>query len=125
VTDPRVQAEWLNIRAEACHNREVLVASHPDKIGEGFAQELKLEVASWLDMLKPGIRRRTMIGVVMMFFQQFVGINAVRRRVAMTKLQYWGRMSADRTFFSSSTTRQPCSSSSDSGTTCSSLSPES
>ncbi|GFZ51342.1 hypothetical protein JCM24511_09102 [Saitozyma sp. JCM 24511] len=77
VTDPRVQAEWLNIRAEACHNREVLVASHPDKLGEGFAQQLKLEVASWLDMLKPGIRRRTMIGVVMMFFQQFVGINAL------------------------------------------------
>jgi hypothetical protein len=88
VTDPRVQAEWLNIRAEACHNREVLVASHPDKLGEGFAQQLKLEVASWLDMLKPGIRRRTMIGVVMMFFQQFVGINAVRRGDTDTLYSY-------------------------------------
>jgi hypothetical protein len=87
-------------------------------------------VASWLDMLKPGIRRRTMIGVVMMFFQQFVGINAVRRDVTTSNLLHCDRprlgwRSADKTSCSSSTTRQPCLSSSDSGTTCSSLSPES
>lgn len=39
--------------------------------------ELKLELASWVDMFKAGSIRQTMIGILLMFFQQFVGINAV------------------------------------------------
>ncbi|KAK6909254.1 hypothetical protein I203_103271 [Kwoniella mangroviensis CBS 8507] len=39
--------------------------------------ELKLEAASWVDMFKPAVIRRTMIGIMLMFFQQFVGINAL------------------------------------------------
>lgn len=81
-SDPRVQAEWLNIRAEACRNREDLVERHPNAQGDSFGAQLKMEVASWMDMFKPGIIRRTMVGIVMMFFQQFVGINAVSARLA-------------------------------------------
>lgn len=39
--------------------------------------ELKLELANWVDMFKAGSIRQTMIGILLMFFQQFVGINAV------------------------------------------------
>lgn len=76
-SDARVQAEWLNIRAEACRNHEDLIERHPNAQGDSFGAQFKMEIASWLDMFKPGIIRRTMVGVVMMFFQQFCGINAV------------------------------------------------
>lgn len=72
-TDARVQAEWLTIRAEACRNRETLVQTHPTLI----SSPLKLEVASWIDMFRPAVIRRTMIGIVLMIGQQFSGINAV------------------------------------------------
>jgi hypothetical protein len=72
-----VQAEWLNIRAEACRNREDLVERHPKAQGDSFGQQLKMEVACWVDMFRSGIIRRTLVGIVLMFFQQFSGINAV------------------------------------------------
>lgn len=75
--DPRVQAEWITVRAEAIHNREVLVAAHPSLQGVDWRSELKLEAASWADMFRPKLIRQTMIGIMLMFFQQFVGINAV------------------------------------------------
>ncbi|OCF77464.1 hypothetical protein I204_01452 [Kwoniella mangroviensis CBS 8886] len=76
-TDPRIQAEWLTIRVEAIHNHEALIERHPTLIGSGMKTELKLEAASWVDMFKPAVIRRTMIGIMLMFFQQFVGINAL------------------------------------------------
>lgn len=78
-TDPRIQAEWITIRAEAVYNREALIERHPSIQGNDFKSEFKLEVASWVDMFKPAVIRRTMIGIMLMFFQQFVGINAVGR----------------------------------------------
>lgn len=76
--DPRVQAEWITIRAEAVHSREALVRRHPKMSGEtGFVPELKLEGMAWIDMFKKNVIRRTMIGIAIMFFQQFVGINAL------------------------------------------------
>lgn len=85
VTDPRVQAEWITIRAEAIRNRETVVMAHPKLTDlskkSTFMGELKLEVAAWTDMFRPGILPRTMIGIMLMFFQQFQGINAVSRVV--------------------------------------------
>lgn len=76
-TDPRLQAEWISIRAEAIQNREVIVKSHPSLQGEDFMSEFKLEIASWIDMFKPKLIRRTIIGPTLMMFQQFSGISAV------------------------------------------------
>ncbi|KAL0250138.1 hypothetical protein I308_103446 [Cryptococcus tetragattii IND107] len=76
-TDPRVQAEWINIRAEAIRNREVLVKAHPGMTDQSTKSEFKLELASWVDMFRSGVIRQTMIGILLMFFQQFVGINAL------------------------------------------------
>lgn len=39
--------------------------------------ELKLEVVSWIDMFRPKLIKRTIIGPILMFFQQFQGVNAV------------------------------------------------
>ncbi|OWZ60990.1 hypothetical protein AYX14_06750 [Cryptococcus neoformans] len=76
-TDPRVQAEWITIRAEAIRNREVLVRAHPSMADQSTKSEFKLELASWVDMFRAGSIRQTMIGILLMFFQQFVGINAL------------------------------------------------
>lgn len=76
-TDPRVQAEWITIRAEAIRNREVLVKAHPTMTDKSTKSEFKLELASWVDMFRVGSIRQTMIGILLMFFQQFVGINAL------------------------------------------------
>ncbi|WVQ75206.1 hypothetical protein IAR50_004818 [Cryptococcus sp. DSM 104548] len=76
-TDPRLQAEWITVRAEAVHNREVMLEEHPHLQGEDMWSQVKLEAASWADMFKPKMIRRTMIGIMLMVFQQFLGINAL------------------------------------------------
>lgn len=117
VSDPRVQAEWITIRAEAVHNRESLVARHPTLKGrKGFKVDTELEGLAWIDMFKPNVIRRTMIGIGIMFFQQFVGINAVR----LSLLPFASRISDSRLASSSSTTRPHCLNSSDSTTSYSS-----
>ncbi|WVQ85574.1 hypothetical protein IAT38_007740 [Cryptococcus sp. DSM 104549] len=76
-TDPRLQAEWITIRSEAVFNREVVVNAHPGLQGDDWESEVQLEVEGWKDMFKPGVLRRTMVGVMLMVFQQFVGVNAL------------------------------------------------
>ncbi|BEI83932.1 hypothetical protein CcaverHIS002_0405360 [Cutaneotrichosporon cavernicola] len=76
-TSPIVQAEWITIRAEAIRNRDVLVKGHPKLVGDDIKSVLKMEAASWVDMFRPGVIKRTMIGVALMVFQQFTGINAL------------------------------------------------
>ncbi|KIR41204.1 sugar transporter [Cryptococcus deuterogattii 99/473] len=77
-SDPRLQAEWITIRAEAIQQREVVITSHPHlQGGSGFVQDFKLEMHAWFDMFKPNIITRTMIGVMLMVFQQLQGINAL------------------------------------------------
>ncbi|OXG19746.1 sugar transporter [Cryptococcus neoformans Tu401-1] len=77
-SDPRLQAEWITIRAEAIQQREVVITAHPHlQAGSGFVQDFKLEMHAWFDMFKPNIIARTMIGVMLMVFQQLQGINAL------------------------------------------------
>lgn len=77
-TDPRIQAEWITMRADAIQAREVVVATHPRLVNStGFAGELKLELAGWVDLFRPGVLNRTIIGIFLMLFQQFQGINAL------------------------------------------------
>lgn len=76
-TDPRLQAEWISIRAEAIQNREVIIKDHPSLQGRDFMSELKLEVVSWIDMFRPKLIKRTIIGPMLMMFQQFQGVNAL------------------------------------------------
>ncbi|RSH89702.1 hypothetical protein EHS25_002253 [Saitozyma podzolica] len=63
-TDPRVQSEWIVIRADAIRTREVEVLAHPSLNQTGSWSEFKLEMASWEDMFRGGVFRQTMIGIV-------------------------------------------------------------
>ncbi|EUC46368.1 hypothetical protein COCMIDRAFT_25582 [Bipolaris oryzae ATCC 44560] len=76
-TDTRVFQEWCEIRAEVAFNREVNLERHPDLQGNTRMDEFKLEIQSWLDCFRHRCWRRTVVGVGIMFFQQFVGINAL------------------------------------------------
>lgn len=72
--DSRVFQEWCEIRAEVAFNREVNLERHPDLQGNTRMDEFKLEIQSWLDCFRHGCWRRTVVGVGIMFFQQFVGM---------------------------------------------------
>ncbi|KAK1993246.1 general substrate transporter [Colletotrichum falcatum] len=77
-TDPRVRREWMDIIAEARFQTAVLADRHPALVGKGdLASTLKLEAVSWADCFRKGCFKRTQVGVLLMFFQQFVGINAL------------------------------------------------
>ncbi|RCI16641.1 hypothetical protein L249_2575 [Ophiocordyceps polyrhachis-furcata BCC 54312] len=76
-TDAKVQREWLEIVTEAKFQASILAERHPDLVGGTRTMKLKLEVASWIDCFKKGCWRRTHVGAGLMFFQQFVGINAL------------------------------------------------
>ncbi|KAM4062701.1 major facilitator superfamily protein [Hirsutella rhossiliensis] len=76
-TDSRVQREWLEIIAEATFQKGALAERHPALVNGAGIQKLKLELVSWADCFKKGCWRRTHVGAGLMFFQQFVGINAL------------------------------------------------
>lgn len=76
--DPRIQAEWYDIRAEVAFHQELSQKRHPSFGTPGQRSRwtaVKLELASYADCFRQGCRRRTLLGIGLMFFQQFVGIN--------------------------------------------------
>ncbi|UPK93723.1 hypothetical protein LCI18_004658 [Fusarium solani-melongenae] len=77
-TDPRVQREWMEIITEARFQTGILKERHPQLTQRtDISGRIRLEFVSWTDCLKPGCWRRTLVGAGIMFFQQFVGINAL------------------------------------------------
>ncbi|KAL9128527.1 MAG: hypothetical protein Q9217_002823 [Psora testacea] len=75
--DARVQQEWFDIRAEVAFHKETNALRHPKLQGGATGNRIKLEIASWSDCFRRGCWRRTHVGIGLMFFQQFVGINAL------------------------------------------------
>jgi len=75
--EERVTREWSEIRGEVQFHREMSITRHPMLQGRSMISLVKLEFASWNDCFKRGCWRRTHIGMGLMFFQQFVGINAL------------------------------------------------
>ncbi len=75
--DIRIQQEWFDIRAEVAFRKETSAIRHPNLQDHSVASRIKLEIASWADCFRRSCWRRTHVGVGLMFFQQFVGINAL------------------------------------------------
>ncbi|KAL1993482.1 hypothetical protein VTN49DRAFT_3431 [Thermomyces lanuginosus] len=76
-TDARVKQEFFDIQVEVRFHKEISAEKHPNLQDGSRKSEALLEVVSWIDCFKPGCWRRTHVGVGIMFFQQFVGINAL------------------------------------------------
>jgi MFS family permease len=76
-SDARLFQEWCEIRAEVAFKREVNRERHPQLQAPTRSNRLKLELTSWADCFRRGCWKRTVVGVGIMFFQQFVGINAL------------------------------------------------
>ncbi|KAF2155533.1 general substrate transporter [Myriangium duriaei CBS 260.36] len=77
VTDERVLREWYDIRSEVAYQRELRAEKYPHLTDGSKKSRLRLEMNGWLDCWRGRGWRRTQVGVGLMFFQQFVGINAL------------------------------------------------
>ncbi|RAL63199.1 hypothetical protein DID88_004278 [Monilinia fructigena] len=77
-SDPRIQLEARQMHDEVSHIREIHLQKYENLMESISAcSKIKLELALWRDCFSPESIKRTHIGVVIMFFQQFVGINAL------------------------------------------------
>ncbi|KAI8459664.1 hypothetical protein BY996DRAFT_4575731 [Phakopsora pachyrhizi] len=74
--DESVLKEWINIRVEAEFQRQATAELLGDP-QQGSCAEIKIEFKKWISAFRSGSFRRTLVGVGLMFFQQFVGINAL------------------------------------------------
>ncbi|KAL2816604.1 general substrate transporter [Aspergillus cavernicola] len=76
-TDHRIQQELLDIQIEVRFHQQLNAEKHPTIQGPGARMSLRRELVSWADCFKSGCLRRTHVATALMFFQQFVGINAL------------------------------------------------
>ncbi|KAJ5106599.1 hypothetical protein N7456_003274 [Penicillium angulare] len=76
-TDERVLEEWLEIRAECAYQKEASNKKHPNLVQPGLWNAFRLQIMLYVDCWKMPIYKRTQVAVGLMFFQQFVGINAL------------------------------------------------
>ncbi|KAK7533663.1 putative MFS monosaccharide transporter [Phyllosticta citricarpa] len=77
-SDSRVIQEWYDIRTEVAFHAEIASERHPKLFGSrNKIDRIKLELVAWVDCFRRGCWRRTHVGMGLMFFQQFVGINAL------------------------------------------------
>ncbi|KAI4717472.1 general substrate transporter [Aureobasidium sp. EXF-10727] len=72
INDPIVETEWLEIKAAVMFDERTAREQHPNK--EGL--RLVLGKVSML-LTNKGLFRRLALGCILMFFQQFTGINAI------------------------------------------------
>lgn len=76
VSHASVQAEYLEIRAQVELHEEIRRERHPRWLDGSARSDLMLELGAWADCFKQGCWKRTWIGILLMFFQQLVGINS-------------------------------------------------
>ncbi|KAM3086590.1 proliferating cell nuclear antigen [Clarireedia jacksonii] len=77
-TDRRVRQEAKDIKTEVSQARESNLIKHRNLINSAKTfDKIKLEFAYWMDCFRPDCIKRTHVGIMIMFFQQFVGINAL------------------------------------------------
>ncbi|KAJ5949616.1 hypothetical protein N7454_001200 [Penicillium verhagenii] len=76
-TDRRIRQEFLDIQAEVQFHQEMNAEKHPNLQSGSAKDSFLLELASWGDCFRKGCWRRTHVGIMISFFQQFVGINAL------------------------------------------------
>jgi sugar porter (SP) family MFS transporter len=74
IHDPRVQAEWINIRGEALLQARLSGVNHKEH-GKTFQQHVKEEARKWARCFNPRYIKRVHVGIVINAFQQWIGVN--------------------------------------------------
>ncbi|KAI8137384.1 general substrate transporter [Fennellomyces sp. T-0311] len=78
VDDPIVVAEWREIKSTVEFDRRVQAETYPDLVQQGtHTAAAKMTLMGYVELFKPGMFRRLFIACAIMFFQQFVGVNAL------------------------------------------------
>lgn len=85
-TDARVQKEWSEIITDAKFQAATVKQRHPSLAGSSTISKVKLEFAGWVDCVRPGCWRRTLVGAGLMFFQQ---VRIASRATLLTKKLTW------------------------------------
>jgi hypothetical protein len=76
--DKRIRQEAEDIKEEASQARESNLIKHGKLINSANpSDKIKLEFAYWMDCFRPDCIKPTHVGIMIMFFQQFIGINAL------------------------------------------------
>lgn len=73
----------MEIRVEAAYQREICETRHPLFQERSHINSIRLEFALWLDCFKSRYWKRTHLSIGMMFFQHFIGINALTYNVSV------------------------------------------
>ncbi|QKX54416.1 uncharacterized protein TRUGW13939_01502 [Talaromyces rugulosus] len=76
-TDERVLHEWCDILSEAAYRKELSAERYPKLQNESYSSRIKLSALNYIDCFRRGCWKRTHVGIGLMFFQQFVGVNAL------------------------------------------------
>ncbi|KAI1213732.1 general substrate transporter [Annulohypoxylon truncatum] len=76
-TDERVLREWFEIRSEVLYCKERSQETHPKLHDGSLLNRFKLHIVDYTDCFRPGAWKRTHVGIGLMFFQQFGGVNAL------------------------------------------------
>jgi hypothetical protein len=78
INDELVQIEYLEIKAEAMFDTEILARRYPQLVGRGGISGIKIELYQMSTLVSDwSIFKRTAAGCLTMFFQQWTGIDAV------------------------------------------------
>lgn len=81
--DCKVQNEWMEIRVETAYQREMSETQNPRLQERSQFNGSELELALWLDCFRSRYWKRTHLGIGLMFFRQFIGINALAYNISI------------------------------------------
>lgn len=74
---PLVLEEWKEIKATVEFDRHVERQQYPQHVDNGSKGRAMIEVLGYRDLFRKGIFNRLCIASILMFFQQFTGMNAM------------------------------------------------
>ncbi|KAI9492037.1 general substrate transporter [Zychaea mexicana] len=78
VDDPLAIAEWREIKATVEFDRRVQAEMYPDLVQQGTrTAAIKVNLLGYVELFRKGMFNRLFIACAIMFFQQFVGVNAL------------------------------------------------
>ncbi|KAL1936245.1 hypothetical protein VTP01DRAFT_379 [Rhizomucor pusillus] len=77
IDHPLVMEEWREIKASVEFERQVQADMYPQYVNQGTKGKVMMNVMGYVDLFRKGMLLRLFLACAIMFFQQFVGVNAL------------------------------------------------